>query len=149
MQAGPQTLLADPQTDVRTEFLPILQDFVPCRGRCPATLCDFTTSKKQGKGTADFMMPFGVLLDLDFGFGPLSLQLISLYCLSQSNLLKFTASSKFMCTQDLWLTALEALICFVNKSNRMMRKDRIWRQRGRTDRQLPKKSFLSETRSFF
>ena len=25
-------------TDGRTEFLPILQDFVPCRGRCPATL---------------------------------------------------------------------------------------------------------------
>ena len=45
----------------RTEFLPILQDFVPCRGRCPATLCNFTTSKKQGKGTADLLMPFGVL----------------------------------------------------------------------------------------
>ena len=26
------------QTDGRTEFLPILQDFVPCWGRCPATL---------------------------------------------------------------------------------------------------------------
>ena len=25
----------DVQTDVRTEFLPTLQDFVPCRGRCP------------------------------------------------------------------------------------------------------------------
>ena len=23
------------RTDGRTEFLPILQDFVPCRGRCP------------------------------------------------------------------------------------------------------------------
>ena len=42
-----------------TEFLPILQDFVPCWGRCPATLWDFTTLKKQGKGTADLMMPFG------------------------------------------------------------------------------------------
>ena len=41
------------------EFLPILQDFVPCWGRCPATLLDLTTSKKQGKGTADLMMPFG------------------------------------------------------------------------------------------
>ena len=41
------------------EFLPILQDFVPSRGRCPATLCDFQTAKKQGKGTADHMMPFG------------------------------------------------------------------------------------------
>ena len=50
--------------DVRTEFLPIQQDFVPCRGRCPATLCDFTTSKKQGKGTADLMMPFGVLFEM-------------------------------------------------------------------------------------
>ena len=49
----------DGRTDGRTEFLPILQDFVPCRGRCPATLLDFTTSKKQGKGTADLMMPFG------------------------------------------------------------------------------------------
>merc|ERR1712035_123638 len=61
--AGLQTPLAGPRglTDGRTEFLPILQDFVPCWGRCPATLCDFTTSKKQGKGTADLMMPFGVL----------------------------------------------------------------------------------------
>ena len=46
-------------TDGRTEFLPILQDFVPCRGRCPATFCNFVTSKKQGKGTADLMMPLG------------------------------------------------------------------------------------------
>ena len=49
-------------TDVRTEFLPILQDFVPRRGRCPAALCNFTASKKQGKGTADLKMPFVVLL---------------------------------------------------------------------------------------
>ena len=48
--------------DGQTEFLPILQDFVPCWGRCPATLCNFTTSKRKGKGTADLMMPFGVLL---------------------------------------------------------------------------------------
>ena len=45
--------------DIRTESLPILQDFVPCWGRCPANFCDFTTSDKQGKGTADLMMPFG------------------------------------------------------------------------------------------
>ena len=51
-------------TYVRMEFLPILQDFVPCWGCCPATLCDFTTSKRQGKGTADLMMPFGVLLKM-------------------------------------------------------------------------------------
>ena len=57
----------DGRTDGRTEFLPILQDFVPCWGRCPATLCDFSTSKRQGKRTADLMMPFGVLL---FNKGP-------------------------------------------------------------------------------
>ena len=50
---------ADGQADGWTEFLPILQDFVPCWGCCPATFCDFVTSKKQGKGTADLMMPFG------------------------------------------------------------------------------------------
>ena len=49
------------------EFLPIIQDFAPCWGRCPATLCDFTTSKKQGKGTADLLMPFGVLLGSRLG----------------------------------------------------------------------------------
>ena len=37
-------------TDGQMEFLPILQDFVPSRGRCPATLWDFITAKKQGKG---------------------------------------------------------------------------------------------------
>ena len=43
----------DGRTDGRMEFLPIIQDFVPCWGHCPATLWDFTTSKKQGKGTAE------------------------------------------------------------------------------------------------
>ena len=38
------------------EFLSILQDFVPYRR--PATLCDFTISKKQGRGTANLLMPF-------------------------------------------------------------------------------------------
>ena len=52
------------RTGGQTEFLPILQDFVPCRGRCPATLCNFNTSKRQGKGSADLMMPFGVLFYL-------------------------------------------------------------------------------------
>ena len=28
----------DGRTDGWTEFLPILQDFVPCRGRCPKTV---------------------------------------------------------------------------------------------------------------
>ena len=32
---GLQTQKADGRTYGRTEFLPILQDFVPCRGRCP------------------------------------------------------------------------------------------------------------------
>ena len=41
------------------EFFPILQDFVPCWGRYPATFRDFTISERQGKGTADLMMPFG------------------------------------------------------------------------------------------
>ena len=50
----------------KTEFLPILQDFVLSQGRCLATLWDFTTSKMQGKGTADLMMSFGNWLDLIF-----------------------------------------------------------------------------------
>ena len=49
----------DGHTDGRMEFFPILQDFVRCQGCCPATLCDFTISKKQGKGITDLMMPFG------------------------------------------------------------------------------------------
>ena len=53
------------RTDGQMEFLHILQVFVPCRGRCPATFCDFTTSKKQGKGTADLLMPFGILFFLE------------------------------------------------------------------------------------
>ena len=72
--AGPNTLLAGPWTlldgridlwiDLPTylpKFLLNLQDFVSCQGRCSATLWDFTISKKQGKGTADLMTPFGVL----------------------------------------------------------------------------------------
>ena len=47
------------QTDGWKEFLPILQNFVPCWGRCPATPKDFTISKKQSKDIADLMMPFG------------------------------------------------------------------------------------------
>ena len=84
-KADPQTSPASPQTPLigfqtppldrqptdglihgwmngQTEFLPILQDFVPCLGRCPATPRDFTTSKKQGKDTAHLMIPFGVFL---------------------------------------------------------------------------------------
>ena len=54
----------DGRTDGRTENLPILQDFVPYRGRCPASI-KITKKKtirkkvKQGKGTADHLMPRG------------------------------------------------------------------------------------------
>ena len=41
------------------KFLTILLDFVLYQGSCPATLWDFTTSKKQGKGAADLKRPFG------------------------------------------------------------------------------------------
>ena len=34
-EGQPEGGRTDGRTDVRTEFLPILQDFVPCRGRCP------------------------------------------------------------------------------------------------------------------
>ena len=70
--ACPQAPLTGPHTpsihtiakDGRTEFLPILQDFVPYRGRCPATF-EVTIKKtkkervEQGKGTGDHLMPLG------------------------------------------------------------------------------------------
>ena len=53
------------RTDGRTENLPILQDFVPYRGRCPATAqLQPKNCIKQGKGTADHMMPLGDWLGL-------------------------------------------------------------------------------------
>ena len=50
--------------DGRTENLPILQDFVPYRGRCPASIkiAKERNQEKtvgQGKGTADHLMPLG------------------------------------------------------------------------------------------
>ena len=50
----------DRQTD-GTENLPILQDFVPYPGRCPASpqKDQRKTKVKQGKGTADHLMPLG------------------------------------------------------------------------------------------
>ena len=50
--------------DERTENLPILQDFVPYRGRCPASIKITKKNKnkkkvQQGKGTADHLMPRG------------------------------------------------------------------------------------------
>ena len=50
----------DGRTDGRTENLPILQDFVPYRGRCPVTAqLQPKNCIKWGKGTADHMMPLG------------------------------------------------------------------------------------------
>ena len=50
----------DGRTDGRTENLPILQDFVPYWGRCPATAQpEPKNCIKRGKGTADHMMPLG------------------------------------------------------------------------------------------
>ena len=43
--------------DGQTDFLPILQDYDPWRGRCPATLSDITASKMHGKGNTDLMIP--------------------------------------------------------------------------------------------
>ena len=37
----------DGRTDERTEFLPILQDFVPYRGRCPKRKKEKDESKKE------------------------------------------------------------------------------------------------------
>ena len=40
----------DGRTDGRMEFLPILQDFVPCWGCCPATLLRLHNIKEAGQG---------------------------------------------------------------------------------------------------
>ena len=60
-QRGERTYVrTDGRTDVRTENLPILQDFVPFRGRCPASQRKIYANKeKQGKGIADHLMPLG------------------------------------------------------------------------------------------
>ena len=48
----------DGRTDERMENLPILQDFVPYQGCCPATAqLQPKNYIKRGKGTADLMMP--------------------------------------------------------------------------------------------
>ena len=59
MDSGQMNGLKDGWMDGHMEFLPVPQDFVPCQGRCPAPLRDFETPMKQGKGSADLMMPFG------------------------------------------------------------------------------------------
>ena len=67
----------DGRTDVRTENLPILQDFVPYRGRCPASQRKIYGNKeKQGKGIADHLMPLGdwLLIPPSLSFSPLIFQ---------------------------------------------------------------------------
>ena len=91
--AGPQAWLAGPQawldgpeggtdgwmdkcTDEQTENLPILEDFVPYRCRCPVTAqLQPKNYIKQGKGTADHMMPLAMRLVLFFLVLPSSLPL--------------------------------------------------------------------------
>ena len=51
----------DGRTNERTENLPILQDFVPYWGRCPASPHENKEKEEQGKGTADHLMPLGYL----------------------------------------------------------------------------------------
>ena len=43
---------------------PHLQDFVPYRGRCPASPHENKEKEEQGKGTADHLMPLGYLLSI-------------------------------------------------------------------------------------
>ena len=47
------------------ENLPILQDFVPYWGRWPAFPYEIWEKVKQGKGTADYLMPFSYLSSLN------------------------------------------------------------------------------------
>ena len=49
--AGPQIWLAGPHRLI--ENLPILQDFAPYQGRCPASPHETKEKVEQGKGTAD------------------------------------------------------------------------------------------------
>ena len=57
--------------DGQTENLPILKDFVPYRGPCPATAqLQPKNCIKRGKGTADHMMPLGDWLFLATAFPP-------------------------------------------------------------------------------
>ena len=53
----------DGRMDGQTENLPLLQDFVPYRGRCPASPMKTKEKVEQGKGTADHLMPFGYLFE--------------------------------------------------------------------------------------
>ena len=45
--------------DKQTENLPILQDFVPYRGCCPASLHENRGNIEQGIGTTDHLMALG------------------------------------------------------------------------------------------
>ena len=48
-------------TDRWTENLPILQDFVPYQGHCPASTYKYKEKVQQCKETADHLMPLGYL----------------------------------------------------------------------------------------
>ena len=64
-QRGGQT---DGRTNERTENLPILQDLVPYRGRCPASPMKTKEKVEQSKGTADHLMPLGYFFFFFFLF---------------------------------------------------------------------------------
>ena len=55
--AGPQIWLAGPHR--LTENLPILQEFAPYQGRCPAYPHETKEKVEQGKRTAVHLMPMG------------------------------------------------------------------------------------------
>ena len=52
----------DERMDGRTEFLPILQDFVPCWGRCPATFLRLHNIKEAGQGNRWRLVVLSVFL---------------------------------------------------------------------------------------
>ena len=54
--------LTNRRMDGWMENLPILQDFVPYRGRFPASPMKTKKKVEQGKGTADHLMPLGYFI---------------------------------------------------------------------------------------
>ena len=79
----------DGQTGGHTEFLSILQDFVPSQGCCRATLCNFKTAKKQGKGTADHLMPLGDWF-IHCGISPSIVTFLSYYSIATDSFAALT-----------------------------------------------------------
>ena len=101
------------------ENLPILQDFVPYWGSCPATAqLQPENIMKQGKGTADHMMPLGdwlILVSMTFSWCFLAVQpnhviLIPLL-LSLSSLAEGDIGNEFFNEQNVTcIVALETLL---------------------------------------